>query len=299
MTSQRSAYYYGLAAIGGWSTAATAFKIGLGHATIEQLLLLSATTSWVVLAIVVVAQGKLRQLLGTSPKQFGQALILGLLNPVLYYATLFAGYGLLPAQEALAINYSWPIMLMLMAVPLRNHRLQLGEVVAAIVCYGGVLVIATRGDLLSLNFTRPLGVVLLLLGTLIWAGYWLLNTRLTDTSRNMDPVVALFVNFSSVLPLLLGWQAVRGFDLVLNWQGYAAALWIGLFEMGLTFVWWLMAMRLTASTARISNLIFLSPCLSLGVIYLVLGEPIRASTITGLLLILAGLVAQRLTSKPL
>ncbi|WP_239688795.1 EamA family transporter [Aquitalea magnusonii] len=64
--------------------------------------------------------------------------------------------------------------------------------------------------------------------------------------------------------------------------------------MGFTFVLWLSAMKLTSSTARIANLIFLSPLLSLGLIHFIVGEPILPSTLIGLGLILGGLLLQKL-----
>jgi drug/metabolite transporter (DMT)-like permease len=82
------------------------------------------------------------------------------------------------------------------------------------------------------------------------------------------------------------------------WQGVAAATYVGLLEMGLAFFLWLSAMRLTRSTARIANLIFLAPPLSLLLIHLVLNEPIYRSTPLGLALILGGLAWQRLAGRP-
>jgi len=66
--------------------------------------------------------------------------------------------------------------------------------------------------------------------------------------------------------------------------------------MGFTFVLWLTAMKLTTSTARIANLIFLSPLLSLVLIHFVVGEPVLPSTLAGLALILGGLLLQKLPS---
>jgi len=63
--------------------------------------------------------------------------------------------------------------------------------------------------------------------------------------------------------------------------------------MGLAFVLWMSAMKATASTIRISSLIFLSPPLSLLFIWLIAGEPLRPYTLVGLLLILLGLWLQR------
>ena len=63
--------------------------------------------------------------------------------------------------------------------------------------------------------------------------------------------------------------------------------------MGVSFVLWLSAMRLTTNTARIGNLIFLSPFLSLLLIHLILGESIHATTFMGLALILCGNLVQK------
>jgi drug/metabolite transporter (DMT)-like permease len=62
--------------------------------------------------------------------------------------------------------------------------------------------------------------------------------------------------------------------------------------MGLSFILWLKAMKLTQNTARISTLIFLSPPLSLILIWAILDEVIRGSTLVGLAMILAGLAMQ-------
>jgi drug/metabolite transporter (DMT)-like permease len=63
--------------------------------------------------------------------------------------------------------------------------------------------------------------------------------------------------------------------------------------MGVSFVLWLSAMRLTTSAAKIGNLIFLSPFLSLILIATILGESIHATTYAGLVLILGGNLLQK------
>ena len=64
--------------------------------------------------------------------------------------------------------------------------------------------------------------------------------------------------------------------------------------MGLSFILWLKAMRLTDNTARLATLIFLSPPLSLLLIWGILGERILTSTLVGLALILCSLALQHL-----
>jgi len=122
----------------------------------------------------------------------------GLINPCLYYLLLFGAYDRLPAQEAMAINYTWALTLTYLAVPMLGHRLRLTDGIAGLVCYSGVFVIATRGEVLSFQLSDGAGVALALLSTLAWALYWIFNTR--DTR---EPVAGLLLNFLFAWPLLL------------------------------------------------------------------------------------------------
>jgi drug/metabolite transporter (DMT)-like permease len=63
--------------------------------------------------------------------------------------------------------------------------------------------------------------------------------------------------------------------------------------MGLAFLCWSQALRLAQNTSRVSNLIFLSPFLSLILIHFILGEPIYSTTYLGLIVIVAGLLLQK------
>ena len=286
--TDRRAVKLGLGAVMLWSTVATAFSLSLQYLTPLQLVTLATVISWCFFAIRLSATERRSALRVTSYKARATGLLVGWLNPGLYYLVLFAAYDRLPAQEAMAINYSWGITLALLAAPLLRQRLSAGALLAACISYSGILVIATRGAPLSLDFAQPLGVGLALLSTVLWSLYWVINTRLS-----LDPEVNLFLNFSGALPLLLAllWWSSTPFPTL--WQGWAGGLYVGLFEMGLAFVLWMGAMKATTSTLRISSLIFLSPPLSLVLIWVITGEPVKAYTLVGLVLILFGLYLQR------
>ena len=286
--TDRRAVKMGLGAVMLWSTVATAFSLSLQYLTPLQLVALATVTSWCFFAIRLSAPERWSALRVTSSKARATGLLVGWLNPGLYYLVLFAAYDRLPAQEAMAINYSWGITLALLAVPLLRQRLSSGALLAACISYSGIVVIATRGAPLSLDFAQPLGVGLALLSTLLWSLYWVINTR-----QSLDPEVNLFLNFSGALPLLLALLWWSGTPFPALWQGWAGGLYVGLFEMGLAFVLWMGAMKATTSTLRISSLIFLSPPLSLVLIWVIAGEPVKAYTLIGLVLILFGLWLQR------
>lgn len=293
MTNQGKAYVFGLGAVLCWSTVATAFKLSLGYLTPAQLVLLASLFSCAILGLIVVVQGKTAQLKQLTAQDWKSSLIFGAINPTVYYLVLFQAYALLPAQEAQAINYSWALTMTFLAIPLLHQKLRPQDLVAAVLCYVGVLVIATHGHLLGLKFSNFWGVMLALLSTLLWALYWILNTR-----DKRDPVIGLFLNFVCALPMIGLYCLVTGEIKAMPWQGALGAAYIGVFEMGFTFVLWLSAMKYTESTAKISNLIFISPFLSLIFIHFLLGETILPSTFIGLALIIAGLLYQQRKTKP-
>jgi len=285
---QRSAYLFGLATVLIWSTVATAFKLALGRMDHLQLLLLADAVSVLTLAAILTAQGKLG-LIATLPRaEMLRNLALGLLNPLLYYLILFKAYALLPAQVAQPLNYTWAITLSLLSVPFLGQRLARRDFVAICVSYLGVVVLSLQGKLTGFDFGNPLGVGLALVSTIVWALYWIGNTK-----NATDPVLALLLNFAAALPCILA--LVLGTSGLPEWNptGFAAAAYVGVFEMGISFVFWLSAMRLTSSTAKIGNLIFLSPFLSLVLIHFILGETIHTTTYAGLVLILGGNLLQR------
>ena len=291
MTDQKQAMLYGLATVLLWSTVATAFKLALADLAPVQMLLVAVSASVLVIGLILAGQGRFRLAFQLSRRQYLQSIGMGLINPCLYYFLLFGAFDRLPAQEAQPLNYTWALVLAYLSVPFLGQKLRRLDILAGLVCYAGVVVIATRGQVTSLSFSDPLGVSLALGSTLVWAGYWILATR--DTR---DPVVGLFLNFLFGLPViaLVCWQTA-GLDFIGQGLGgsLAAAVYVGVFEMGIAFVLWSRAMKKAENTSKVSNLIFISPFLSLVFIYFILGERILPSTYVGLVLIIGGLWLQQ------
>ena len=287
MRNQTKAYAYALTTVLLWSTVASAFKLSLRHVDHFQLLLYASAVSILVLSVVLIVQGRWRLVLSYSGRQYAQSLALGLLNPFLYYLVLFKAYDLLPAQEAQPLNYTWALTLAFLSVPLLGQRLAFREVLAGLVSYSGVVVISVRGDVSGLRFSDPLGVALALGSTVIWALYWIYNAK-----DKRDPAAGLWLNFVFGFPFVLAACWLFSDLRVASLPGLLGAAYVGTFEMGVTFVCWLMALRLAANTAQVGYLIFISPFLSLVFINLLVGEVIRLTTFAGLGLIVAGLVVQ-------
>ncbi|MGF1835954.1 DMT family transporter [Photobacterium sanguinicancri] len=290
--NERYALGYGMAAVLLWSTVATAFKITLDYFTPIQMVVAASVVSAIALTGIAYWQGKLHLLGRTFAERPFYYLCLGLINPFAYYVVLFKAYELLPASQAQPLNYSWAITLTLMAAVFLGQKIRKQDWAACALGYFGVIVIATKGDVFALQFDSPTGVALALLSTLLWAMYWILNTK-----NQADPVLGVLLGFLVSLPFSISLSLYSGEWPSIPWQGWLAVSYVGLFEMGITFVLWINALKLTQNTARISNLIFISPFISLMLLATIIGEEIHPSTLVGLLLIVCGLVIQQFKGK--
>ncbi len=281
------AYGYVLLAICGWATAASAFELALESLTVLQVLAVAAPSSALVLLLVMAIQGKIHQLWRQSPLQLGISALQGALNPCSYYLILLAAYDRLPAQVAMSLNYTWPLMLAMLAVPILGEPLRWRTVLAIGISLVGVILLATQGNFSTMAVQDPIGVGLALLSTVIWCSYWLVNVR-----DGRDGVVKLSLSFlfgSGYVGLLLILTAT---PLVIDWQQLGFSVYIGIAEMGLAFVFWLQGLELAPERGAVANLSYLSPFLSLGLIALILKEPIAPISVVGLALIIGSILWQ-------
>lgn len=289
LKNQKKATWFALIAVAMWSTVATAFKVTLYYFTPIQMLLVASFTTIILLTAICYKQKKLNLVIYYFRKKPLYYLILGLLNPGFYYLILFQAYELLPAQQAQSLNYTWAITLSILAVPFLGQKLTKFDLLSIFIAYSGALIIATRGDVLSLNFNSPLGVLLALFSTLLWAMYWILNAK-----NKAEPVVSLLLCFLLGFPFILFATPIISDFQMFNWQGWIGSVYIGLFEMGFAFVAWLSALNYAENTAKISNLIFISPFISLILLNMIINEPIYPATILGLVFIISGLLIQQI-----
>lgn len=288
MKKQAKAYILAVSAVLLWSTVATAFKIALQKLDYVQLLWLASGTTMVVMLVILFFRGQLYLLGQINAKSLSHSAILGFLNPFMYYIVLFKAYSLLPAQVAQPLNYIWPVVLVLLAAPILKQSIRIKSIIALLVSFLGVVIISTQGNILSLHINEPFGVVLAAGSSIIWSLFWLLNVR-----DKRPEIIKLFWNFVFGFLFTSAYLFLFSSVPVFSWQAYTAGVYVGFFEMGFTFALWLSAMQLTESADKISNLVFLSPFISLIFIHFILGETIYFTTYIGIFVILAGICIQQ------
>lgn len=276
-----------------WSTVPTAFKISLAEIAILPMLTIASITSVLALFIIVFAGKKLYLIRLSTRKELLNSAILGLINPFLYYLILLKAYQLLPAQVAQPLNMIWPIILVFLSVPILRQKIAKKSFIALFVSFIGVYIISSQGKLFENGHADIKGVLLATGSSLFWAFYFILNVK-----DKRDEGVKLLLNFIFgsiylVLAIIItgSWHFEPGII------GIAASVYIGIFEMGITFFLWLKALQMASTTAKVSNLVYLAPFFSLFFVHFILHEPVYYTTPLGLLFIITGIFVQTNRSK--
>lgn len=283
---------YALSAVLIWSTVATAFKIGLRELDYAQLIFIGAGISTLFLLGYIIVTGQVGELFKTTGKDILLSSLTGALNPFGYYLILFKAYSLLPAQLAQPLNMIWPLTLALLSVPLLGQKIGLKHYLAMGVSFAGIVVLSSQGGLSGFRQTNLFGVFLATGSSILWALYWILNVK-----DHRKDAVKLFMSFVFGFVYLMIYVAIFSDFRFPVGNSLWAAIYIGLFEAGITFLLWMKAMQLSHNNARTGSLIFLSPFLSLIFISIILKEKIYITTPLGLILIITGIIWQRFYIK--
>ncbi len=292
MKKQTKAYLFTLIAVFFWSTAASAFKIAMQYVTPYMLLFYSTLISSIALLVILILQGKVSELARISRKQVWKAALLGFINPFFYYTVLFKAYSLLPGQIAMSINYAWPLVLTLFSVPILKQSLSRVQLSALVISFVGAIIIATKGQVGNFNELNKFGLCLAFGSTIIWALFWLFNAR-----DGTEPLIKLFLGFCFGLFYSILFSPMFGGLYLPEVKALLPLVYIGFFEMSFTFVLWLTALQLSSTAARIGNLIYIAPFLSLVFLRLTTGEEIHPSTFIGLLLIVGSILFSEIHGK--
>jgi drug/metabolite transporter (DMT)-like permease len=288
MNETKQSYIYALLAILFWSTIPTAFKICLSELSILPMLTIASITSTLALFIILLSEKKTGLLKKNSWRDIMNSALLGLINPFLYYLILLKAYQILPAQVAQPLNMIWPIILVFLSVPVLKQKIKSKSFVALFISFIGVYIISSQGNFFNPGHADIRGVLLATGSSVFWAFYFILNVK-----DKRDEAVKLFLNFlSGTVCLIVVISITRKWPETIGFKGMASAVYIGLFEMGITFFFWLKALQMASTTDKISNLVYLAPFISLIFVHFILHEPIFYTTPAGLLLIVTGIMIQ-------
>ncbi len=281
----KKSYLYAATAILCWSTVATVVKLLLGSHTGMQVLFISSFFAFIFLLVMNIATGNIKKLKEYTPRDYVTTVLIGLPGTFLYYVFYYSGTARMPASQAFIINYLWPIMSVVFACIILREKMTVRKAVAIAMSFVGVMIV-TGADLSELNGDTLLGALFCILGAVSYGVYTALNQR-----KHYDKRISMmfFYLTSFVLTGIINLCTVGlpRIDL-LQTLGFA---WNGIFTMAIANTAWMLALE-SGKTAKISNLAYITPFLSLIWTAVFLKEEISLFSVLGLAVIVLGIFIQ-------
>lgn len=286
----KKAYLYAASAIIMWSTMPTISKLLLGEMDSYKILCISALFATIAMIIINLCSKKWPIMKCCKVKDYIKMSAIGLPGVFLYYAFYYAGTESLPAAQAFIINYLWPIMSIVFASMLLKEQMTVRKIIAVIMSFLGVFTVAGE-DLIQFNGNTVISM-LFCFGAAVCYGFYTALNKKSTYDKQVSMTLAMFTAFVLSLIVVL----VRGVSLTISFSQIPGILWNGVFTMALANLAWVLSLSY-GNTAKISNLAYITPFMSLVWTFFILNEPISPLSVIGLCLIVVGIFIQLKDSK--
>lgn len=205
-----------------------------------------------------------------------------------YNALGYLALQTVPAASVAFLNSTLPLMVPLAALVLGVERIT-GRALAGIaISFAGVAWIVARGDMASLAALRVDGGELLVL--LAVANYAIYSVLLRRKPAAISPLVFLAATMTAGLLVLMPFWAVelaRGARVPTDLASLGAVLYIGVFASLFAFILWNRCVATLGATVTGVSFHLVAMFTAL-LAFIVLGEPVRAFHVAGMVLILLG-----------
>lgn len=281
-------YIFAITTVFMWSTLAAVVKLLLSDIPNLQALAISSYISSGFLLIVNVFTGKIKVMKSLKIKDIGIISGLGFIGLFVYSALYYYGLSQLTSQEACIVNYLWPIMLVIFSCIILKEKLTAMKAVAMICSFVGIVVLSMgSGDNSEGNVT--LGIFSCIIAAACYGLFSVLNKKFNyDQSISMMIFWLVAAVCSTVLGIVTeDWVSLDG----RQWLGM---LWLGIVVDAIAYLLWAIALNGTGNTAKIANIAYLTPFLSLVVSALLLKEEITLRALVALVFIIGGILLQSL-----
>lgn len=274
-----------------WATLATVAKLVLTDIPNFQALTIGSAFAFVFLLAVNIINGSIRELKTFRLRDHAMTAGLGFLGLFLYSALYYYGIDALGSQEACILNYLWPMMIVIFACIILKEAFTARKIIAMLLSFAGIVVL-TMGSGGGASGNRLFGILACVAAAVCYGLFSVLNKRLS-LNQNLVMMGIWFTTAvcSLVMSLLFErWQPVSG-------GAWLGLLWLGVVVNAVAYLLWAIALKGADDSAKIANLAYLVPFLSIVLSAVVLKEQITVNAVTALVLIVGGILLQSVPVK--
>jgi len=281
-------YLYAILSVLIWSTLAAVSKMMLSDLPSMQTLSIGAAFAFLFLLLINLKSGKLKQMKQYQKKDYALMGSLGLLGLFVYTALYYYGLTQLSSQDACILNYLWPMMLVLFSCLILKEKLTKIKVLAMLCSFLGI-VLLSAGNSGSKSGGAVLGMLSCIGAAACYGLFSVLNKK-----ANYDQQISMMIGWFLVAIASLGFGLFTEQWIMLQPAQWLGMLWLGIATNALAYLFWALSLQGIENTAKIANLAYLTPFLSLVVSFVLLGETISFRALAALVFIVGGVLLQSL-----
>lgn len=281
-------YIYAFISVLVWSTLAATVKMILSDIPNLEALSISSLFSFLFLLLVNLKNCKLGQLKKYSVKDYAIMCGLGFIGLFVYSVLYYYGLSQLSSQMACIINYLWPIMIVVFSCIILKEKMTVMKGFAMVCSFAGIVILSWGGTAAS-GENAVFGITACIVAAACYGLFSVLNKK-ADYDQGISMMIMWLV--VALCAMIAGlatetWVPIKG----AQWAGI---LWLGVVVDGLAYLLWALALSGTKNTAKIANIAYLTPFLSIIVSAVVLGEKVQVRAFVALVFIIGGILIQSL-----
>lgn len=279
-------YTFALITVFIWSTMASVVKTMLFDIPNLEALSISSFFAFAFLLLINIKKGTIRKMKNYSVKDYGIMSGLGFVGLFMYSALYYYGLANLSSQEACILNYLWPIMLVVFSCIILKEKMTVMKAFAMVCSFAGIVILSFgNGSLTSGN--AIFGIISCVVAAACYGLFSVLNKKF-DYDQNIIMMIIWFV--VGVCALVTGlftedWVVIKG-------SAWIGIIWLGVVVDAIAYLLWALALKGVENTAKIANLAYLTPFISLIISVVFLKEKINLWAFVALILIIGGILLQ-------
>ena len=209
---------------------------------------------------------------------------LGFIGMFVYSALYYYGLSQLSSQVACIVNCLWPMMLVVFSCIILKERLTVMKCVAMVCSFIGIIILSLGNGAASTG-NAALGIISGIVAAACYGLFSVLNKK-ADFNQNISMMVIWLT--VAICAMVLGvmtetWVMITG----VQWLGI---LWLGIMTDAVAYLLWALALKGTENTAKVANLAYLTPFLSLIVSAVFLKEQLQIQALVALIFIIGGIL---------
>ena len=251
-----------------------------------EALSISSFFAFAFLLLINIKKGTIRKMKNYSVKDYGIMSGLGFVGLFMYSALYYYGLANLSSQEACILNYLWPIMLVVFSCIILKEKMTVMKAFAMVCSFAGIVILSFgNGSLTSGN--AIFGIISCVVAAACYGLFSVLNKKF-DYDQNIIMMIIWFV--VGVCALVTGlftedWVVIKG-------SAWIGIIWLGVVVDAIAYLLWALALKGVENTAKIANLAYLTPFISLIISVVFLKEKINLWAFVALILIIGGILLQ-------